>query len=160
MDLHETDSQQQDDFKVFDPEEYRSKKVHRYYRKKMVIEKWKNRDFFSSFEFAKTGIVTAFREERNMKKHLAVAVLVVLAGLIFRVFLVEWLFLITSIFAVIILEVLNSAIENIVDMVCGPTFSTYAKNAKDMAAGAVLLMSICAAIVGLLIFVPKFLALF
>jgi undecaprenol kinase len=60
---------------------------------------------------------------------------------------------------VIILEVINSAIENIVDMVCGTTFSTYAKNAKDMAAGAVLLMSICSAIVGLIIFVPKVLAL-
>lgn len=159
MDLRETDNQT-DDFKVFDKEAYRSKKFHKYYRKKMVVEKWKNREFYSSFEFAATGIVTAFREERNMKKHLAAALLVMVAGLIFQVSLIEWLFLVTSIFAVIILEVINSAIENVVDMVCGPTFSTYAKNAKDMAAGAVLLMSICAAIVGLLIFVPKFLALF
>ena len=48
-------------------------------------KKWKNREFTASFEFALTGIITAFKEERNMRKHLVSAILVVLAGLIFRV---------------------------------------------------------------------------
>ena len=55
-------------------------------------KKWKNREFTASFEFALTGIITAFKEERNMRKHL-VSILVVLAGLIFRVSATEWLFL-------------------------------------------------------------------
>ena len=46
-------------------------------------KKWKNREFTASFEFALTGIITAFKEERNMRKHLVSAILVVLAGLIF-----------------------------------------------------------------------------
>ena len=53
-------------------------------------KKWKNREFTASFEFALTGIITAFKEERNMRKHLVSAILVVLAGLIFRVSATEW----------------------------------------------------------------------
>ncbi|HFI0101312.1 TPA: diacylglycerol kinase family protein, partial [Streptococcus suis] len=55
--------------------------------------RWKNRELIASLEFAVTGLLTAFKEERNMKKHLASAVLVVLAGLIFQVSVTEWLFL-------------------------------------------------------------------
>ena len=61
-------------------------------------KKWKNREFTASFEFALTGIITAFKEERNMRKHLVSAILVVLAGLIFRVSATEWLFLLIAIF--------------------------------------------------------------
>ena len=75
-------------------------------------KKWKNREFTASFEFALTGIITAFKEERNMRKHLVSAILVVLAGLIFRVSATEWLFLLMAVFLVIALEIVNSAIEN------------------------------------------------
>ena len=79
-------------------------------------KKWKNREFTASFEFALTGIITAFKEERNMRKHLVSAILVVLAGLIFRVSATEWLFLLMAVFLVIALEIVNSAIENVVDL--------------------------------------------
>lgn len=118
-------------------------------------KKWKNRDLIASLEFALTGIVTAFKEERNMKKHLATAVVVILAGLFFGVSLVEWLFLLLSIFLVIAFEIINSALENVVDLASDYHFSMLAKNAKDMAAGAVLVMSLFAALTGLLIFLPK-----
>ncbi|MFS1663172.1 diacylglycerol kinase family protein [Streptococcus sp. zg-JUN1979] len=117
--------------------------------------KWKNRDLITSMEFAITGIVTAFKEERNMRKHLLSAVLVMIAGLIFQVSLIEWLFLFLSIFLVITFEIINSAIENVVDLASGYHFSLLAKNAKDMAAGAVLVISGFALVTGLLIFVPK-----
>ena len=81
--------------------------------------------------------------------------LVVIAGLIFRVSAIEWLFLLLSIFLVVSFEIVNSAIENVVDLASDYHFSMLAKNAKDMAAGAVLVISGFAVITGLIIFVPK-----
>ena len=117
--------------------------------------KWKNRDVISSLEFALTGIFTAIKEERTMRNHAVSAVVVVLAGLIFQVSAIEWLFLFLSIFLVISFEIMNSAIENVVDLASDYHFSMRAKNAKDMAAGAVLVVSGFAVITGLIIFVPK-----
>lgn len=122
-------------------------------------KKWKNRTLTSSMEFAVTGIFTAFKKERNMRKHLVSAILVILAGLTFQVSMVEWLFLLLSIFLVITFEIINSAIENVVDLASNYHFSMLAKNAKDMAAGAVLVISLFAVLVGLIIFIPKILAL-
>ncbi|MBO4108115.1 diacylglycerol kinase family protein [Streptococcus suis] len=118
-------------------------------------KKWKNRDLVASLEFATTGLFTAFKEERNMRKHLVSAVLVILAGLIFQVSMTEWLFLLLSVCLVIAFEIVNSAIENVVDLASDYHFSMLAKNAKDMAAGAVLFVSGFAVLVGLLIFLPK-----
>ena len=117
--------------------------------------KWKNRDLVSSLEFALTGIFTAIKEERNMQKHALSAFLVVIAGFVFQVSAVEWLFLLLSIFLVVSFEIINSAIENVVDLASDYHFSMLAKNAKDMAAGAVLVISGFAVITGLIIFVPK-----
>ncbi|MCC9813377.1 diacylglycerol kinase, partial [Streptococcus agalactiae] len=63
------------------------------------------------------------------------------------------------IFLVITFEIINSAIENVVDLASNYHFSMLAKNAKDMAAGAVLVVSLFAVLVGLIIFIPKILAL-
>lgn len=118
-------------------------------------KKWKNRDLIASLEFALTGIGTAFVEERNMKKHALSAVLAVVAGAIFRISAVEWLFLLLSIFLVIAFEIINSAVENVVDLASDYHFSMLAKNAKDMAAGAVLVISLYALLTGAIIFLPK-----
>ena len=118
-------------------------------------KKWKNRDLVASMEFAITGVLTAFKEERNMRKHLVSAILAALTGLVFRISAIEWLFLLLAIFLVIILEMINSAIENVVDLASGYHFSMLAKNAKDMAAGAVLVISGYAVLTGLIIFIPK-----
>ena len=117
--------------------------------------KWKNRDLLSSLDFALTGIFTAFQEERNMRKHAVTSLLVVLAGFVFQVSKIEWLFLLLSIFLVIAFEILNSAIENVVDLASHYHFSMLAKKAKDMAAGAVLVVSLFAAVTGLIIFIPR-----
>ncbi|MFC3927646.1 diacylglycerol kinase family protein [Streptococcus caprae] len=126
---------------------------------KEVKKKWKNTNFINSFEFAWSGIKTSFVEERNMKKHALSALLVLIAGLIFQVSMTEWLFLILCVFLVITMEIVNSAIENVVDLASDYHFSMRAKNAKDMAAGAVLMVSFLSVIVGLIIFVPKLWAL-
>lgn len=120
-------------------------------------KKWKNRTVMDSMEFAITGVITAFKEERNMRKHLVSAFLVTIAGFIFQISAIEWLFLLLAIFLVITFEIVNSAIENIVDLASDYHFSMLAKNAKDMAAGAVLVISGYAVVTGLIIFIPKIL---
>ena len=117
--------------------------------------KWKNRDLVSSLEFALTGILTAFKEERNMRKHAVTALVVILAGFVFQVSRIEWLFLLMSIFLVVAFEIINSAIENVGDLASHYHFSMLAKKAKDMAAGAVLVVSLLAAVIGALIFLPR-----
>lgn len=117
--------------------------------------KWKNRDLISSLEFALTGILTAFKEERNMRKHAVTALVVILAGFVFQVSRIEWLFLLVNIFLVVAFEIINSAIENVVDLASHYHFSMLAKKAKDMAAGAVLVVSLLAAVIGALIFIPR-----
>ncbi|MGT2933277.1 diacylglycerol kinase family protein [Streptococcus catagoni] len=123
-------------------------------------KKWKNRTVIASLEFALTGILTAISEERNLKSHLFSALLVSIAGLIFRISRIEWLFLMLAIFLVITLEIVNSAIENVVDLASDYHFSMLAKKAKDMAAGAVLVISGYAVLTGLVIFIPKILGIF
>lgn len=118
-------------------------------------KKWKNRTLTASMEFAITGVVNAYKEERNMRKHMISALLAIIAGLVFQISALEWLFLLLSIFLVISFEIVNSAIENVVDLASDYHFSMLAKNAKDMAAGAVLVISVYALITGLIIFVPK-----
>ena len=122
-------------------------------------KKWKNRTLVASMEFALTGIITAFKEERNMRKHMISAILAIIAGTVFRISVTEWLFLLLAIFLVITFEIINSAIENVVDLASNYHFSMLAKNAKDMAAGAVLIISGYAVLTGLIIFVPKIIAL-
>ncbi|MGT2958699.1 UDP kinase [Streptococcus bovimastitidis] len=121
--------------------------------------KWKNRTVTSSLEFALTGIVTAVQEERNLKSHLLSALVAVLGGILLRISAIEWLFLFLAIFLVIAFEIVNSAVENVVDLASDYHFSMLAKKAKDMAAGAVLVMSLYAVITGIIIFAPKIWAL-
>lgn len=90
-----------------------------------------------------------------MRSHVLSALAAIIAGLIFRISAIEWLLLLLSIFLVIAFEIMNSAVENVVDLASDYHFSMRAKNAKDMAAGAVLVVSVFAVITGLIIFLPK-----
>ncbi|HFU4108911.1 TPA: diacylglycerol kinase family protein, partial [Streptococcus suis] len=67
--------------------------------------RWKNRELMASLDFAVSGLLTAFKEERNMRKHAVSAILVILAGLVFQVSVTEWLFLLLSISLVIAFEI-------------------------------------------------------
>jgi len=100
---------------------------------------------YKSFGYAFQGIFTCIRKERNMKIHCMVAALVVIAGLILGISVTEWC---------ICLGLVNTAVEAVVDLVTEERHPL-AKIAKDTAAGAVLIAAIMAAIVGLIIFVPK-----
>lgn len=107
-----------------------------------------------SFGYAFEGIFTCIRKERNMKIHCVMAVLVVIAGIILKLSPVEWCICLGLFGLVMALELVNTAIESVVDLVTSE-YKPLAKIAKDTAAGAVLIAAIMAAIVGLIIFVPK-----
>ena len=110
-----------------------------------------------SFGYAFEGIFTCIRKERNMKIHCVRAVLVVAAGVILGLSPVEWCICLGLFGLVMALELVNTAVEAVVDLVTGE-YHPLAKIAKDTAAGAVLIAAIMAAAAGLIIFVPKGLA--
>ncbi len=106
-----------------------------------------------SFKPASRGILTSFVIGRNIKVHYTIAIAVVAGGLYFHVTKMEFLILLFAISQVITLEMVNTAIEKTVDLVTNE-YHLYAKIAKDVAAGAVLLASIIAVIIGGVIFLP------
>lgn len=106
-----------------------------------------------SFGYAFYGICTAIKE-RNMRIHLFCAVAVFIAGLLTGISVLEWLIIIMIIALVIAAEMINTAIESVVNL-ASPDFHPLAKQAKDIAAGAVLVFAMASVIIGLLIFLPK-----
>ena len=106
---------------------------------------------FDSFRFALDGILHGFRSQRHMRFHFCVAVLALLAGVVFQLERAELLVLTFAISMVIITELLNTAIESVVDLVT-TTYHPLAKYAKDVAAGAVLIAALNACVVGVLLF--------
>ncbi len=107
-----------------------------------------------SFSYAWTGIKSAFREEPNFRIHAAAASLAIILGLYFHLSRTEWLVICLTIASVVGLELVNTAIEALVNLI-SPQIHPLAQLAKDTCAAAVLVGSISAVIVGLLIFVPK-----
>lgn len=106
-----------------------------------------------SFQYAFNGLNVLFKEEPNSVIHLIAALLVIILGLILSVTTVEWLALIFVIGFVFVMELVNTAIENICNFI-SPAQHVQIKRIKDLAAAGVLLSAITAAIVGLVVFVP------
>ena len=111
-----------------------------------------------SFGYAFEGIFTCIRKERNMKIHCTAMVLVIAAGIILKLSVTEWCICLVLFGMILALELVNTAIEAVVDLVT-EEYRPLAKLAKDTAAGAVLIASIMAAGAGILIFLPKVLRL-
>ncbi|MCL4153842.1 UNVERIFIED_CONTAM: hypothetical protein GTU68_000820 [Idotea baltica] len=109
----------------------------------------------NSFRCAIRGIAIAIRGQRNIKIQIAIGCVVVMTGVFFQVNMQEWITLLLCIGAVLTSEVLNCGIEYTVDL-ASPEQHPLARNAKDAAAGAVMMAAIVSAIVGLMIFIPKF----
>lgn len=107
-----------------------------------------------SFIYAGRGIRMVFGTETNMKIHICIAILVIGSGFMFKINVTEWIVCLLCIGLVVGMEMVNTAIENIIDLV-SPHHHPLAGKAKDIAAGAVLICAIISVIVGLLVFVPK-----
>ena len=122
--------------------------------KKINKKKLKN-----SFKYAIEGIQSAFKTEQNLKIHFIVTAIVVFLGILLKIDYIECAICFLLFGFVITAELLNTAIEVTVDLAM-PQKNDKAKLAKDIAAGAVLVSSIIAILVGIVIFVPKIINLF
>lgn len=114
----------------------------------------KTNKMVNSFKYAFQGFISSFKTERNMKIHIFVMLLVIIAGIMLNINKYEWIVCIICFALVIGGELFNTAIETIVDIVM-PYRDEKAKLAKDISASGVLIFAIGAAIIGLIIFVPK-----
>lgn len=122
-------------------------------RKKREL-KVKTKKIANSFKYAWQGLISAFETERNMKIHVIIMFLVILSGIFFKINVYGWIICVMCFASVIGAELLNTAIETIVDIAM-PERNEKAKLAKDISAGAVLVIAIGSAIIGLMIFIPK-----
>lgn len=118
----------------------------------------KSKNVISSFKYAFQGMFSALKTERNLKIHVTIMLLVIIAGIVLKISKIEWIICIILFGLVIGGEMLNSAIETVVDIAM-PDINSKAKFAKDAAAGAVLVFAIASAIIGFMIFGTKLIAL-
>jgi diacylglycerol kinase len=110
--------------------------------------------FLKGFAYSFQGLSYAFKTQLNFRVHCVATVLVVLLGLYFKLNSYEWLWITTAIAVVVVLELLNTALEVLVDLV-SPEQNPKAGAIKDVASAAVLIGGLLALIIGLIIFVPK-----
>ncbi len=108
-----------------------------------------------SFKFAFEGMIHAFKTQTNFKIQLLLGVIAVIFGLILNFSSVEWAILLLSICLVLSSELVNTAVESVVDLTTGEIHPK-AKIAKDVSAGVVLIISIFVLVVGLLLYLPHF----
>ena len=112
-----------------------------------------------SFRHALNGFVLFVRTESHAQVHIIAAISVSILGILLKLASWEWISILLCIGAVVSMEIINTSIEKLTDMV-SPQISSGAKMVKDLAAAAVLFTSFIASIIGLIIFAPRLLTLF
>ena len=134
---------------------------HKKNRYNWDIKKERARDkrLVDSFNFAIEGLISALKNEKHMKVHILAAIIIVILAIVINASKVEILIISLSVSFVIITELVNTAVEAIIDLV-SPERHPLAKLAKDVAAGAVLVAAINALCVGYLLFYDKLLDIF
>lgn len=119
----------------------------------------KSKNVFYSFKYAFSGLKYGFINTKNLHIDLFFILAVIICGFLFKICYIEWIVLILCISLVVSLELVNTAIEEVVNL-ASPDIHPLAKASKDVAAGAVLFSALMTAIVGIIIFLPKFIDLF
>ena len=114
-----------------------------------------SKNIFLSVKYALNGILYCFKSTRNFRIQCFLGLSVFLLTCIFNLRLYEYLILTTTVLSVLILELLNTAIESLVDVIVENKFSNLARISKDCSAAAVLLASLNSIFVACYIFIPK-----
>lgn len=120
----------------------------------MVEKKKHSKAIMRKFSYALRGFFVSLKEEKSLVIHLSIACLSIIMAAILQLGPLGWAILILTIGLVISSELMNTAIENVVDMVAFK-YNFNAKKIKDIAAAATLVLAVVAVIVGLLLFVPR-----
>ncbi|MBM7569630.1 diacylglycerol kinase family protein [Aquibacillus albus] len=111
------------------------------------------------FEHAINGVKEAIKSERNLKIQMVISVIVTIMGIILHITPVEWAIIIITIGLVLSFEIMNTAIEKVMDYLA-PEFNSSVGLIKDISAGAVFIAACTSVIVGSIIFLPKLFRLF
>ena len=115
----------------------------------------KNHHFKQSLQHAINGIKTVFQDERNFRFDVIAAIVVVILGFFLKIERTEWYWIVFCIFLMFILEMLNTVVEQLVDLMVEHNYHLAAKKAKDVAAGVVLMGAIFVLLMASGIFIPK-----
>ena len=118
------------------------------------MTKYKTQNFSTTFKNARKGMRLTIKSERNIRIHMFIAVLVLITAYCLNFSITKFCILILTIAAVLSAEMFNSAIEFALDAVFHNKYSRMVGMAKDIAAGAVMVVSISAVMIGILLFVP------
>lgn len=111
------------------------------------------------FKHPIAGLVVLLQKDKNFLLHLIVALFVLTISVLFNITRTEWLFIIIAISAVLFMEVINTSVEYVVDLITDE-YHQLAKYAKDTASLAVLIASMMSLLIGMIIFIPYILKLF
>lgn len=118
----------------------------------MVKGKFSVKGRIASFGHAANGLAHFFSTEHNSWLHAIAAIVVVIAGFIFRITVMEWVAVAIAIGMVFVSEIVNTAIEYLCDFI-KPEYDQSIKVIKNLAAGAVLFSAVAALVIGILVFV-------
>lgn len=113
----------------------------------------------NSFKYAFNGLIDTYRTEQSVWIYIPVSLLVILAGFLLKISTFEWLIIILILGIILSLELINTALEAVVDLAT-EKYHPLAKKAKDTVSAAVLVFAITSIIIGLIIFIPKISLLF
>ena len=114
-----------------------------------------SKNLYESLNFAYTGIIYCFKYSRNFRIQILCSVITIFLGRLLKLNGTESIAIFATIFSVLILEILNTSIESLVDLVVGKNYSKLAKICKDCSAASVLIASINSLFVAGYVFVPK-----
>lgn len=116
-------------------------------------------NFFSSISHAIRGMLLAFKTERSFRIQIACAIIALIASCIFPISSTERYFILLAVSLVLVLELVNSMVERLVDLV-KPRLHEYARDIKDLMAAAVFMAALFAFVLGILVFWPYILPFF
>ncbi len=114
----------------------------------------KKKTLIDSFNYAVSGIIIALKTEKNMRIHYLIAILVITLSLFFDFSRTEFLLLLFAISLVVVAEMVNTALERVIDLIT-QEYHPLARLVKDVAAGAVLIAAINSIVVGYLLFFDR-----
>jgi len=114
-----------------------------------------SKNLYESLNYAYLGIVYCFKYSRNFRIQIFCALITIFLGRLLELNGIESIVIIATIFSVLILEILNTSIESLVDLVVGNKYSRLAKICKDCSAASVLIASINSIFIAVYVFFPK-----
>ena len=121
----------------------------------MDYKRFSYKKFFNSWMYASRGVVNLLKTEQNARIHLIYAIVVALMAYFFSISRMEAIILFFAVALVIAIEIINTAIEKLIDKLC-PEKCSQIEYIKDAMAGAVLIAATIALVVTILIFLPYF----